>query len=173
MCVIASRSCALPASPMCCRARASVASGGERQHQPRSRSRFIVLAIETCFRQWIGRDFQRSLDRFDVGRLTEERGVTVWKGQMNVEQTLKPMSPRHSRSGKRSVRYRPASMSMVARAAETPADDNEDMATQWFVVSDSASLLILAMTAFNTFVHSLETAAGRGAVEVRLLSRRQ
>src|SRR6195256_6126891 len=31
----------------------------------------------------LGRDFQRSLDRCDVGRLTEGRGVTVWKGQMN------------------------------------------------------------------------------------------
>src|SRR5262245_12609579 len=36
----------------------------------------------------IGEDFQRALDRFDLSRLTEERGTRVWKGEMKVEPTL-------------------------------------------------------------------------------------
>ncbi len=36
----------------------------------------------------VGREFQRSLDRYDLERLTEERGAQVWKGEMPVEQTL-------------------------------------------------------------------------------------
>src|SRR5262249_9317896 len=36
----------------------------------------------------VGRDFQRNLDRYDIERLTEERGAQVWKGEMKVEQTL-------------------------------------------------------------------------------------
>ena len=36
----------------------------------------------------VGRDFQRNLDRYDIGRLTEERGAQVWKGEMKVEQQL-------------------------------------------------------------------------------------
>ena len=36
----------------------------------------------------LGHDFQRNLDRYDVTRLTEERGAQVWKGAMTVEQTL-------------------------------------------------------------------------------------
>src|SRR5205807_2206700 len=36
----------------------------------------------------ISSDFQRALDRFDIGRLTEERGSQVWKGELTVEQTL-------------------------------------------------------------------------------------
>ena len=36
----------------------------------------------------IGRDFQRNLDRYDIERLTEERGSQVWKGEMTVEQVL-------------------------------------------------------------------------------------
>src|SRR5262249_24446650 len=36
----------------------------------------------------VGRDFQRSLDRYDINQLTEERGAPVWKGEMKVEQTL-------------------------------------------------------------------------------------
>ena len=36
----------------------------------------------------LGRDFQRNLDRYDIDRLTEERGSQVWKGELTVEQTL-------------------------------------------------------------------------------------
>ena len=36
----------------------------------------------------VGREFQRTLDRYDLNRLTEERGSQVWKGEMTVEQTL-------------------------------------------------------------------------------------
>src|SRR5438105_9472894 len=36
----------------------------------------------------VGRDFQRTLDRYDLNRLTEERGSKVWSGEMAVEQTL-------------------------------------------------------------------------------------
>ena len=36
----------------------------------------------------LGHDFQRNLDRYDLNRLTEERGSQVWKGEMKVEQTL-------------------------------------------------------------------------------------
>ena len=119
----------------------------------------------------IGRDFQRSLDRFDVGRLTEERGVTVWKGQMNVEQTLNADVTTAFPVGEAIGTLSAGVYVMVARAAETPADDNEDMATQWFVVSDLGLTAYFGNDGIHTFVHSLETTAGRGAVEVRLLSR--
>ena len=36
----------------------------------------------------VGHDFQRALDRYDLNRLTEQRGTAVWKGEMSVEQTL-------------------------------------------------------------------------------------
>ncbi len=36
----------------------------------------------------LGNDFQRSLDGYDVERLAESRGVSVWKGELAVEQTL-------------------------------------------------------------------------------------
>ena len=36
----------------------------------------------------IGRDFQRSLDRYDINQLVQQRGAQVWKGEMSVEQSL-------------------------------------------------------------------------------------
>src|SRR3954453_6305523 len=35
----------------------------------------------------LGSDFQRTLDRYAIGRLTEERGSQVWKGELKVEPT--------------------------------------------------------------------------------------
>ena len=36
----------------------------------------------------LGRDFQRNLDRYEIERLTESRGIKVWNGELAVEQTL-------------------------------------------------------------------------------------
>ena len=36
----------------------------------------------------VGHNFQSNLHRYDLDRLTEERGFQVWKGEMTVEQTL-------------------------------------------------------------------------------------
>ena len=36
----------------------------------------------------LGRDFQRNLDRYDLEKLSSERGVEVWKGDMKVESAL-------------------------------------------------------------------------------------
>ena len=33
----------------------------------------------------LGHDFQRTLDRYEIARLREERGSQVWKGEMKVE----------------------------------------------------------------------------------------
>ena len=88
MCATASRSCASPARPMCCRAPASAASRWSASTPRRWRSKSIASATATCSTTVLGRDFQRNLDRYDIDRLTEERGSQVWKGEMAVEQTL-------------------------------------------------------------------------------------
>src|SRR5882757_7864390 len=71
----------------------------------------------------IGNDFQKSLDRFEIGRLTEERGAAVWKGQMNVEQTLNAdvttAFPVSEAVGTLSAGV----YVMVAKAANSPSDE--------------------------------------------------
>src|SRR5262249_52738818 len=47
----------------------------------------------------------------------------------------------------------------------------EDMATQWFIVSDLGLTAFSGNDGVHVFVHSLETAQSRGTVEVRLVSR--
>ena len=119
----------------------------------------------------LGYDFQRALDRYDLDRLTEERGERVWKGEMSVEQTLNTeittAFPINDAIGVRA----PGVYAMVAKPANQIGDEYESLATQWFIVSD------LGLTAFSggdgvhAFVHSLESTKPQGAVEVRLISR--
>ena len=88
MCATASRSCASPARPMCCRAPASAASRWSASTPRRSRSTIYRIGDRNLIDTVLGRDFQRNLDRYDIERLTETQGVKVWNGELAVEQTL-------------------------------------------------------------------------------------
>jgi uncharacterized protein YfaS (alpha-2-macroglobulin family) len=119
----------------------------------------------------VGYDFQRALDRYDLDRLTEQRGVQVWKGEMSVEQTLNTeittAFPINEAIGVRS----PGVYVMVARPAGQINDDYDSLATQWFIVSDIGLTAFSGNDGVHAFVHSLESAQPEGAIEVRLISR--
>jgi uncharacterized protein YfaS (alpha-2-macroglobulin family) len=57
----------------------------------------------------VGDDFQRSLSRYELDRLADERGFKVWSGELAVENPLNTEVPRHSRSTRPSGRSVPAS----------------------------------------------------------------
>jgi uncharacterized protein YfaS (alpha-2-macroglobulin family) len=119
----------------------------------------------------VGRDFQRTLDRYDVNHLTEQRGSQVWKGEMSVEQALNSdittAFPVNEAIGKLS----PGVYVMVGQPAGALDDEFEALATQWFIVSDLGLTAFSGLDGVHAFVHSLESAQPKGAVEVRLLSR--
>jgi len=120
----------------------------------------------------IGRDFQRSLDRSDLERLTEERGAPVWKGEMKVEQNLNADVTTAFPVGEAIGTLSPGVYVMVAEAAGSTSEQFDDLATQWFIVSDLGLTAYSGNDGVHTFVHSLESAAGKGQVEVRLISRK-
>src|SRR5207253_7306118 len=60
---------------------------------------------------------------------------------------------------------------IVANAKGVPIDDSDDLATQWFIVSDLGLAAFSGSDGVHAFVHSLETTQPKGRVEVRLLSR--
>src|SRR5262245_47684930 len=119
----------------------------------------------------IGSDFQRNLDRFDIARLSEERGATVWKGEMAVEQTLNADVTTAFPVGEAIGNAGAGVYVMVARAAGAVGNEYDQLATQWFIISDLGLTAFSGNDGVHAFVHSLETTQPRGAVEVRLLSR--
>jgi uncharacterized protein YfaS (alpha-2-macroglobulin family) len=119
----------------------------------------------------VGRDFQRMLDRYDVNRLTEERGSQVWKGEMNVEQALNADVTTAFPVNEAIGRLSPGVYVMVAQPAASLTDEFDSLATQWFIVSDLGLTAFSGNDGVHAVVHSLESAQPKGAVEVRLLSR--
>jgi alpha-2-macroglobulin len=119
----------------------------------------------------VGRDFQRNLDRYDISRLTEERGAQVWKGEMTVEQTLNTDVTTAFPVDQAIGTLAPGVYVMVAQAAGAIKDESDALATQWFIVSDLGLTAFSGNDGIHAFVHSLDTTQAKGAVEVRLLSR--
>ena len=119
----------------------------------------------------VGRDFQRNLDRYDVNRLIEERGVQVWKGEMAVEETLNTDVTTAFPVDQAVGALSPGVYVMVAQASGAPKDEFDALATQWFIVSDLGLTAFSGNDGIHVFVHSLETAQPTGAVELQLLSR--
>jgi uncharacterized protein YfaS (alpha-2-macroglobulin family) len=120
----------------------------------------------------LGSDFQRSLDRFDIGRLAQERGAQVWKGELAVEPTLNADVTTAFPVGEAIGTVGPGVYAMVAQPAGGSDERNyEALATQWFIVSDLGLTAFSGHDGVHAFVHSLETAGPKGAVEVRLMSR--
>jgi uncharacterized protein YfaS (alpha-2-macroglobulin family) len=119
----------------------------------------------------VGRDFQRNLDRYDVSRLTEERGAQVWKGEMTVEQTLNTDVTTAFPADQAIGTLSPGVYVLVAQAAGTPKEEFDSLATQWFIVSDLGLTAFSGNDGIHAFVHSLDTTQPKGAVEIRLLSR--
>src|SRR5205085_7028261 len=91
----------------------------------------------------IGRDFQRTLDRYDLDRLTEERGARVWAGEMAVEQVLNTDVTTAFPVDQAVGTLAAGVYVMVARAPGAIREEFESLATQWFIVSD------LGLTAFS------------------------
>jgi hypothetical protein len=119
----------------------------------------------------VGRDFQRNLDRYDIGRLTEERGAQVWKGEMAVEQSLNTDVTTAFPVDQAIGTLAPGVYVMVAQAAGSPKEEFDSLATQWFIVSDMGLTAFSGNDGIHAFVNSLDTTQPKGAVEIRLLSR--
>jgi uncharacterized protein YfaS (alpha-2-macroglobulin family) len=85
----------------------------------------------------VGRDFQRSLDRYDVNRLSEERAAPVWKGEMPVEQTLNTEVTTAFPVDQAVGTLSPGVYVMVAQPAGAIMDDFDSLATPSSPISAS------------------------------------
>jgi len=119
-------------------------------------------------------DFQRSLDRDDVQRLKETRGVAVWTGELAVgSQPLNAEVTTAFPVDQAVGDLKPGIYVMVAQPQELKDIDNDydSLATQWFIVSDLGLTAFSGNDGIHVFVNSLATTQPKSAVEVRLISR--
>ena len=120
----------------------------------------------------LGRDFQTNLYGYDLDRLAKQRGAKVWSGKLNVESTLNADVTTAFPVGEAVGDLKPGVYVMAAQAAGPKAEDHyEEVATQWFIVSDLGLAAMSGNDGIAVFVNSLATTDFKPGTEVRLIAR--
>jgi len=120
----------------------------------------------------LGRDFQTNLYRYDLERLGNQRGAKVWSGELNVESTLNADVTTAFPIGEAVGDLKPGVYVMAAQAAGPKSEESyEEVATQWFIVSDLGLAAMSGKDGIAVFVNSLVTTDFKPNTEVRLIAR--
>ena len=123
-------------------------------------------------------DFLGQLTRSSAAEIARDKGFKIWNGTLDTRirlsiGTWSRLSPSWRRSGK----LEPGVYVMTAKPHDGTAIDNEsaddwnNIATQWFVVSDLGLTAFTGKGGVQVFVRSLASAEPRADVEVRLIAR--
>ena len=119
----------------------------------------------------LGYDFQRNLSREDGERLASERGAKVWGGELAVEQKLNQEVTTAFPVGEALKDIGPGVYVMIAKPKELYTNDYDQLATQWFIVSDLGLTAYSGHDGVDVFIHSLASAEPLDAIDVKLLAR--
>src|SRR5450756_2295387 len=119
----------------------------------------------------LGYDFQRNLSRYEAERIGSERGAKVWSGELSVEQKLNTEVTTAFPIGEALQDLAPGVYAMTAAPKGLVSDDYDQLATQWFIVSDLGLTAYSGHDGIDVFIHSLASAEPRGQVDVRLITR--
>ncbi len=117
-----------------------------------------------------GYDFQSNISDYQAEAITSRRGAKVWSGELAVEQKLNTEVTTAFPVDKAIGALAAGVYVMTAQPKEAVAS-NDDLATQWFIVSDLGLTAYSGHDGINVFIHSLASAEPSAAVEVRLVAR--
>ena len=119
----------------------------------------------------LGYDFQRNLSGSEAERIGNERGAKLWSGELAVEQKLNTEVTTAFPVGEALKDIGPGVYVMTAASKGVITDDYEQLATQWFIVSDLGLTAYSGQDGVDVFIHSLASAEPSAAVNVRLMAR--
>src|SRR5262245_171591 len=116
-------------------------------------------------------DFQKTLSRYQLGDLGDERGVKVWTGELATAMTLNQDVTTAFPVDQALGELQPGVYVMTAAAKGPGSDDDYQLATQWFIVSDLGVSAYSGNDGIHVFVSSLASTDPIGKAEVRLVAR--
>src|SRR6201995_1128348 len=119
----------------------------------------------------IDSDFQKALSSYQLNDLGNERGVKVWSGELATASTLNQDVTTAFPVDQALGDLQPGVYVMTARAKGPGSDDDGQLATQWFIVSDLGLTAFSGNDGIHVFVNSLASADPIGRAEVRLVAR--
>ncbi|HZT26878.1 MAG TPA: alpha-2-macroglobulin, partial [Pseudolabrys sp.] len=118
----------------------------------------------------LGYEFQRNLYDYQAKALADRSGAKIWTGELAVESKLNTEVTTAFPVEKALGSLGPGVYVMTAAPKEALAKD-DDVATQWFVVSDLGLSAYTTPDGIDVFVHSLASAEPSASVSVRLIAR--
>ncbi len=119
----------------------------------------------------IDSDFQRTLSRYQLSDLGDERGVKVWSGELATATTLNQDVITAFPVDQALGDLQPGVYVMTAAAKGPGSDDDGALATQWFIVSDLGLTAFSGNDGIHVFVNSLASTDAVAKAEVRLVAR--
>ncbi|WP_213775397.1 alpha-2-macroglobulin [Bradyrhizobium sp. dw_78] len=119
----------------------------------------------------IGSDFQQQLNAYQLSDLGNERGVKVWSGELATAATLNEDVTTAFPVDQALGDLQPGVYVMTAAPKGAGSDDDGQLATQWFIVSDLGLTAFSGNDGIHVFVNSLTTTDAVGKAEVRLIAR--
>ncbi len=119
----------------------------------------------------IDSDFQRALSRYELSSLGDERGVKVWSGELTTATTLNQDVITAFPVDQALGDLQPGVYVMTAAAKGPGSDDDGQLATQWFIVSDLGITAFSGNDGIHVFVNSLASTDAVAKAEVRLVAR--
>ncbi|MBR1121088.1 alpha-2-macroglobulin family protein [Bradyrhizobium lablabi] len=119
----------------------------------------------------IGGDFQRAISRYELSDLGDERGVKVWSGELATATTLNQDVVTAFPVDQALGDLQPGVYVMTAAAKNPGSDDDYQLATQWFIVSDMGLTAFSGNDGVHVFVNSLASTEAVSKAEVKLVAR--
>ncbi len=119
----------------------------------------------------IDSDFQKTLSSYQLNDLGDERGVKVWSGELATATTLNQDVTTAFPVDQALGDLQPGVYVMTAAAKGPGSDDDGQLATQWFIVSDLGLTAFSGNDGIHVFVNSLASTEAVGKAEVRLVAR--
>jgi len=116
-------------------------------------------------------DFQRALNKYELSSLGNERGVKVWSGELATATTLNQDVTTAFPVDQALGDLQPGVYVMTAAAKGPGSDDDSQLATQWFIVSDLGLTAFSGNDGIHVFVNSLASTDAVASAEVRLIAR--
>ena len=125
----------------------------------------------------IDADFQRPINRYELSDLGNTRGQKVWSGELATATTLNQDVTTAFPVDEVLGELQPGVYVMTAspkRPGSSPGSDSDDdnqLATQWFIVSDLGLSAFSGNDGIHVFVNSLASTEPVARAEVRLIAR--
>jgi uncharacterized protein YfaS (alpha-2-macroglobulin family) len=116
--------------------------------------------------------FQRTLDGYSAEDVANTYGEKAWEGQLDLAQASpNEMAVTAVPVGEVVDGLQPGAYVITARVTGEPQEYWQEMATQWFIVTDLGLTTVSGTDGVHAFVRSLTTAEPVAASSVRLVAR--